>query len=161
MGTKVDYTNTIQVLTEFGNAIIDSYKEKLGSQGYQDGKLFNTIVLQGIKENKGNFNISINLEEYWKYIEYGRKAGAKMPPIKPIENWIIVKQIIPKPLTLKSGKTIIPSTKSLAFVIARSISRKGIKPRPYLKNSIDEMKKIFIERIKDAIAKDLKMIIEG
>lgn len=161
MGTKVDYTNTIQVLTEFGNAIIDSYKEKLGSQGYQDGKLFNNIVLKGVTENKGNFTISINLEEYWKYIEYGRRAGAKMPPIKAIENWINVKQIIPKPLTLKSGKTIIPSTKSLAFVIARSISRKGIKPRPYMKNSIDEMKKIFIERIKDAISKDLKMIIEG
>lgn len=161
METKVDYKNTMQVLTEFGNAIIDSYKEKLGSKGYQDGKLFNNIVLKGVTENKGNFTISIDLKEYWKYIEYGRRAGAKRPPIEVIEKWIDVKEIKSRPLTLKSGKTIIPNTKSLAFIIARSISRKGIKPRPYMKNSIDEMKKIFIERIKDAIAKDLKMIIEG
>jgi hypothetical protein len=44
------------------------------------------------------------MEEYWKYLEYGRKSG-KMPPIDDILSWINVKKILPrgnkKPITKK------------------------------------------------------------
>lgn len=149
------WKNTYQVLNEFGLELIAKYKDKLAQQDYTEGELFKTIKLEGIKYNNGIFNIEINIADYWKYIEYGRRAGAKMPPVNVIEKWITKKNIIPRPITLKSGKQVIPTTKSLAFVIARSIGIKGIKPRPYLNDSLDEIRLNLIDRLKDSITKDL------
>jgi hypothetical protein len=150
-----NWKNTYQVLNEFGLELIAKYKDKLAQQDYTEGELFKTIKLEGIKYRNGIFNIEINIADYWKYIEYGRRAGAKMPPVNVIEKWITKKNIIPRPITLKSGKQVIPTTKSLAFVIARSIGIKGIKPRPYLNDSLDEIRLNLIDKLKDSITKDL------
>lgn len=150
-----NWKNTYQVLNEFGLELIAKYKDKIAEQDYTEGELFKTIKLEGIKYKNGIFNIEINIADYWKYIEYGRRAGAKMPPVSVIEKWITKKNIIPRPITLKSGKQVIPTTKSLAFVIARSIGIKGIKPRPYLNDSLDEIRLNLIDRLKDSITKDL------
>lgn len=150
-----NWKNTYQVLNDFGLELIAKYKDKLAQQNYTEGELFKTIKLEGIKYKNGIFNIEINIADYWKYIEYGRRAGAKMPPVNVIEKWITKKNIIPRPITLKSGKQVIPTTKSLAFVIARSIGIKGIKPRPYLNDSLNEIRLNLIDKLKDSITKDL------
>lgn len=149
------YENTIKVLNEFANALINKYKGELSNAGYSSGSLYNTINVSGVRVTAGNFLVQINLEEYWKYIEYGRKAGSKQPPIKAIHDWIVKKNIIPRPIKLKSGKTRIPSQLSLAYVISRSIGIKGIKARPFLHNSIDKVKTEFIEKIKESLVKDV------
>jgi hypothetical protein len=55
-------------------------------------------------------------------MEYGRRAGAKPPPIDAIRPWVEDK--------LGDG--------SLAFVVARSIGRKGIKPHYFLRRAFQE-----------------------
>ena len=65
------------------------------------------------------FIVSFDLVDYWWYIENGRGPG-KMPPISAIEKWIEVKPIIPDSI---NGK--VPTTKQLAYMIARSIGEKG------------------------------------
>lgn len=65
------------------------------------------------------FTVSFDLVDYWWYVENGRGPG-KMPPISAIEKWIEVKPVIPDSRT---GK--VPTTKQLAFMIARSIGEKG------------------------------------
>ncbi len=52
-------------------------------------------------------------------MEYGRRAGAKPPPVEAIRPWVADKL----------------GDESLAFVMARSIGRKGIKPHYFLKRS--------------------------
>lgn len=151
----MDYVNTIKVLNEFADTLINEYKDKLGSEGWQSGKLYNSIKKVSVKNSKGNFKLTLNLEEYWKYIEYGRKAGAKMPPIISIKNWIVRKNIIPRPITLKNGKKVLPNINSLAFLISRSISKKGIKAKPFFKTSLQTAKDMFIDKIKDALVQDL------
>ena len=151
----MDYVNTIKVLNEFADTLINEYKDKLASEGWQSGKLYNSIKKVSVKNSKGNFKLTLNLEEYWKYIEYGRKAGAKMPPIKEIRKWIEKKNIIPRPIKLKSGKEYSPTRNTLAFLISRSISKKGIKPKPFFKTSLQTAKDMFIDKIKEALAKDL------
>ena len=79
-----------------------------------------------------------------------------MPPLDVIEKWINVRQIIPHSMTLKSGKTVIPSVKQLSFLIARSIGKRGIPPKPLFKNSFEAAKQQFIQVIKDAITQDIK-----
>lgn len=75
-----------------------------------------------------------NLPEQWKYVEYGRRKGAKMPPPDPIRQWIEIKRIVPR------GKITIPQ---LTFLIARGISKNGIPPRNYLSSAIDGHEKDF------------------
>ena len=62
--------------------------------------------------------------EHYIFVDKGRRAGAKMPPIKPIQQWI--KQ---RGLDLN------------AFAVARSIAKKGIKPTNIYTNAIVDFKK--------------------
>ena len=150
-----EFKHTIQAIDEFGRLIVDNYKAELEACGYQDGQLYRTLNYS-VSTGTGGWVISVSLEQYWKYIEAGRRAGAKMPPLDVIEKWINVRHIIPHSMTLKSGKTVIPSVKQLSFLIARSIGRRGIAPKPLFQNSFEAAKKQFIQVIKDAITQDIK-----
>lgn len=94
------------------------------------------------------YRIYLQLEDYWKYLEYGTKPH--FPPVEKIAEWIRIKPVLPRPNT--KGK--LPTQKQLAFMIARKISREGTKPTHTLQQTIDEfqlrnkVKKLFIESIK-------------
>ena len=75
----------------------------------------------------GNIVIQLLLNDYVQYIENGRKAGSKFPPIQPIVNW--------------AKKRGIPTDNSTIFLIRRAIAEDGIKPRPFMYkvlNTIDK-----------------------
>ena len=149
-----EFKHTIQAIDEFGRLIVDNYKAELEACGYQDGQLYRTLSYS-VKMNSSSWLISISLEEYWKYIEYGRRPG-KMPPLDVIEKWINVRQILPRPLTLKSGKSVVPTIPQLSFLIARKIGRDGIQPRPFFKQSFEEAKREYLAKIEEAIIQDIK-----
>lgn len=94
------------------------------------------------------YRIYLQLEDYWKYLEYGTKPH--FPPVDKIAEWIRIKPVLPRP----NAKGKLPTQKQLAFLIARSISIKGTKPTHTLQQTIDEfqlrkkVKKLFIESIK-------------
>ena len=152
--TASDFRHTMKALNDFGQKIVDNYKAELEACGYQDGQLYRTLSYS-VKMDNSSWLISISLEEYWKYIEYGRRPG-KMPPVSAIEDWIKVKQILPRPLTLKSGKSVVPTIPQLSFLIARKIGRDGIRPRPFFKQSSEEAKREFLHIIEEAVLADIK-----
>ena len=82
--TANDFKHTMKALNDFGQKIVDNYKAELEACGYQDGQLYRTLSYS-VKMENTSWLISISLEEYWKYIEAGRRAGAKMPPLDVIE----------------------------------------------------------------------------
>lgn len=153
--TASEFKHTMKALNDFGNFIITNYKSQLEAEQMNNGELYRTISYS-VSTGTGGWVISVSLADYWKYIENGRRAGAKMPPVSAIENWINVKQIVPHSMTLKSGKTVIPTIPQLSFLIARSIGRRGIPPKPLFKNSFEAAKQQFIQVIKDAITQDIK-----
>ena len=152
--TASDFKHTMKALNDFGNFIITNYKSQLEAEQMNNGDLYKTISYSVSTVSSG-WVISVSLADYWKYIEYGRRPG-KMPPVSAIENWINVKQIVPHSMTLKSGKTVIPTIPQLSFLIARSIGQRGIPPKPLFKNSFEAAKQQFIQVIKDAITQDIK-----
>lgn len=81
------------------------------------GRLLKSIDYKVIKQTTG-YILKITSEDYLKYVDGGRRAGAKMPPINPIKKWVEMRGI-------KFEKM---SSKQTAFIIARSISKKGIEP---------------------------------
>ena len=152
--TASDFRHTMKALNDFGNFIITNYKSQLEAEQMNNGELYRTISYSVSTVNSG-WVISVSLADYWKYVEYGRRPG-KMPPVSAIENWIKVKQILPRPLTLKSGKSVVPTIPQLSFLIARSIGRRGIAPKPLFQKSFEAAKQQFIQVIKDAITQDIK-----
>ena len=152
--TANDFKHTMKALNDFGKVIIDNYKSQLEAEQMNNGELYRTISYS-VSTGTGGWVVSVSLADYWKYVEYGRRPG-KMPPVSAIENWINVKQIVPHSMTLKSGKTVIPTIPQLSFLIARSIGRRGIAPKPLFQKSFEAAKQQFIQVIKDAITQDIK-----
>jgi hypothetical protein len=149
------YENLRKALEDFGQLLVDEYKDNLLiNDKLASGDLYNSVKYH-IKTDGAEFQVNLELNHYWKYIENGRKAG-KFPPIGKIEEWIRVKPVIPRPM--KNGK--LPTEQQLAFLISRKIANEGIKPTPILQESIDSVMYVMRELIEDALYKDINSEVE-
>ena len=159
------FLNEIQ---DFADELLVNYQ--LGLTQYNaiaTGNLLDTSIFKAIRDNEVIY-LNASLPEYWKYVEYGRKAGGKYPPRKAIENWIKVKNIQPYPD--KNGMT--PTTQQLAFLICRSIAINGIQPKNLLLNALKKTISEYADKfgknniditqlvVNDTIAKNVKIIID-
>lgn len=146
----MEFTNVIQFLNDFGKELADKNKRNLvNDDAVASGKLLNSIRYI-FNKNNTSFEISMEMAEYWKYVENGRKSG-KFPPISAIREWVNVKRVIPRPY---NGK--LPTENQLAFLIARSISKKGIKPKPIFNDTLDDAMNDFENGLEDAFTKDVE-----
>lgn len=139
----------ISILQQYGNQIIDAYRRKLYEGGSNaTGLLGNSLTTQ-VNAEDGIYEVTLQIQDYWKYVEYGRLPG-KWPPFDVIRQWIQVKPVIPTPST-RTGK--IPTIEQLTFLISRKIGEEGIEPKYYLNNVIDEVDLTYLE---DAITRSLE-----
>ena len=137
-----EYKQLIALLNKLGGEIRDKYKAKLKSKGsYATGKLYNSIGYKLIISETG-IKLDFVAEKYYINIENGRKAGGEMPPISLIRKWMISRSI--------------PDTNGAAYRIARKISEKGIKAKPYLKETQSEVIPNYRKQITDALDADIK-----
>ena len=102
------------------------------------------------KVTEQGVSISITTEQdYWKYIENGRKAGKMPPPNKLGKAWQSSQKIDPRkviaeiniknnPKSKRKQLSFDAATKQLSFIIARSIGRKGLKPRPFIDRVLND-----------------------
>ena len=156
----MDFENTAKTIQDYAERFIEVYRGRLKDFGYENGKLYKTLDYS-ISNEGITWVVTIHLEDYWKYIEDGRRPGAKMPPVEAIKKWIEYKKILPRPIQLKSGKTVIPSTQQLAFVIARSIGKNGIKARPIARETVDQLNNEFVSILKASIQRDIHQYLEN
>lgn len=146
-----NFERTTKILEEYSKAVLDEYirilqaNKKPASGELIDSASFSVMV------NGTQFICYLNLAEHWKYVENGRKAGGKFPPLEKIKEWIQIKPV--KPYALKNGK--IPTLDQLAYLIGRSIAKLGIKPLPAVEVAKTKMLPKYIEKIKVAILQDL------
>ena len=140
------------------NQFVLKLKDTIANNGSNaSGKLSNSI--KGIVKMNGKYlTVSLSMEDYWKYIEYGTRPH--FPPVDKIKEWIRVKPILPRPLS--NGK--LPTNDQLAFLIGRKISKVGTKPQPFLQKSITEFDlvskiyKIVTEEIEKQLEKEINNI---
>jgi len=81
--------------------------------------------LKVVARDDGDIVFDLMLNDYLVFIESGRRAGAKFPPVEPIVRW--------------AKKRGIPTDNSTIFLIRRAISRDGISPRPFMSYIFEEM----------------------
>jgi hypothetical protein len=114
--------------TEFGTAmqasVITIAEATKISAPYFRGRLTSSMLSKVTREQSGlvgEVYSSITDSVYPLVMEYGRRPGAKPPPVAAIMPWVVAK--------FGDG--------SLAYVIARSIGRKGIKPHYFLRKAFE------------------------
>ena len=147
---NMEFKNVVQFLNDFGKELADKYQRKLvNDDAVSSGKLLNSIKFI-FKKNNTSFEISMEMAEYWKYVENGRKRG-KFPPISAIREWVKVKPVMPRPY---NGK--LPTENQLAFLISRSIAKKGIRPKPIFNDTLDDAMNDFENGLEDAFTKDIE-----
>jgi HK97 gp10 family phage protein len=94
--------------------------------------------------------------EYGPYVEFGTRPH--WPPIAAILEWVKRKGLGAMRTSKKTGKTyrgrgvaVDAAQKSIAFLIARAISRRGTRPQPYLVPAFLRRLQIFTERLQGII----------
>lgn len=111
--------------------VLEKYNDRV--QQLMEANLADTTIGQNssfiLEYGDSVWEITFHTLDYYKYIESGRRAGSKMPPVSAIQAWIEKKHITPRPI---GGR--VPSLPQLAFLIARHIGRDGIPAKPYLQD---------------------------
>lgn len=158
-----------RVLQDFAKDIRENYKShlefhdrftRLGS----DTKLKDSLKTD-IQMDAYGYHVTLSLNDYWKYVEEGVQGAEnstspyKNPGWKAfphIQKWVEIKPIIPKPG--KNGK--IPSPKSLAFLITRSIVKNGTQGTHDYQVTKDNVIAWYNDRIEEALREDMKTYVK-
>lgn len=123
-----------KALERFRDHVVSVSKRNLtNSKKNSSKKLYNSIK-GDVKVMPNSFSIQFTMEDYGVFQDAGVSGTkkkyntpysykSKMPPVKAFDKWIVRKGLAPR----RSGGQFA-SRKSLAFLIARSVFRNGIKP---------------------------------
>lgn len=103
---------------------------KTGSNTLINSQIYKTLSVKAT--NDGDLIFDIILNDYLVFIENGRRKGAKMPPVEPIERWY----------KKKFGET--PDNNTI-YLIRRAISRDGIKARPFMAHVMEEIDREWVD----------------
>lgn len=126
----------LRIIQNWGNELISQMQNRLRSNKTNASSSLSQSIEPNIKSKQNGYNLSILMNEYWLYVEEGRKPG-KMPPIKNIYEWIQNKR--PLQAKIAQAPDTIAATKSLAYVIARKIAKKGTKAQPFISPSLKQV----------------------
>ena len=142
------FDNLLNALSEYRNAVAVHYKDRLVADDKKaTGQLINSISTE-IKVGSDTFEVVLNVVDYFKYVEEGRKPG-KFPPVDKILSWIRVKPVIPRPI---NGK--LPTEQQLAFLIGRKIATEGIEAGHQLRDTVQAINAEFIPKLEQALQED-------
>jgi len=165
-------------LNSFGKQVVRQAKENLASAG-KEGALQKSISFF-ITAQKGLITIKFKMDSYGKFVDkgvsgtekersytnykgktlkspfrYKKSKGHSQPPTKALDKWIVKKGIAPRD---KEGKFM--SRKSIKFLIARSIGKKGIQGISFFQKplmlGLQQFSGNFAASVKESIIDSLK-----
>lgn len=123
------------------------------------GKLQNSLkyfVAKSKFKTVLDFTTTDDVDSYAGVIEFGRRKGARQPPVSAILDWMKEKNI----RLQKKGGGFIKETpalrRSVAFLIARSIGKNGIEGIHYYRDAIESANEANPNLFSDAIKKEIE-----
>ena len=165
---------TERVLNEFKKFVVQQSRSRLTKGrkkygSYKDtNKLYNSIdgKVSVIKNNA--FSLSFFMEDYGKFQDKGVSGTekkyntpysykSKMPPISPLANWAKRKGIR---LRDDKGKFQKGNYKTIGFLIARSIQKKGLKPSLFFTKPFEQGFKKLPDELIEAYGLDIEEFLQ-
>lgn len=129
-----------EALKNLGQRIIsDAQKTLSRKKNVATGMLINSGA---VKEGADNAILAGFPTMYAYYVEFGRRAG-KWPPFRFIYEWVRVRHFAADD----------KEARSVAFLIQRSIGKKGTRPHPFLRPAYEKNKRILVQVLKKGAAK--------
>ena len=161
---NITWNKTQAVLERYGKSLVGRYRDDLAHTNRNASNKLSDTAISTVKVEETVISVELKLQDYWYYVDHGRKAG-KMPPISKIEKWIKDKHIPvssseetqQKKGKLKRKKRIKVAEKRhrLAFLIARKIGREGTKGTHALQNASEDTYNDFKVLLERALAEDV------
>ena len=129
----MEKTEVQKELERFRDYVVSQSRRNLSRLNKNSSKRLYQSIKGDVKAMPNSISIEFSMEDYGVFQDAGVSGTkkkyntpysykSKMPPAKVFDKWLIRKGIAPR----KNGK--FASRKSLAFLIARSVFRNGIKP---------------------------------
>lgn len=143
------WEKTYEVLKEYAielrNTLQDSY---ITDDRIATGDLLNSVEYI-IEKDDRQIEVSLQLEEWWKYVEYDTKPH--FPPPDAMLNYIKAKPILPR--QDRNGK--LPTPNQLAYLIGRKISEVGTTGTHNVRDTVRLINERYEEKIGQAISEDI------
>ena len=159
--------NVQKELNRFAKYVVSQSKANLTrGKKKSSNRLYDSIDYD-LNVSANSFSLKFLMEEYGKFQDKGVSGTKKkydtpysykdkMPPPNKMDKWIVKKNL--KGLRNDKGQFI--SRKSLQFMIARSIFRKGIKPSLFFTKPFEKAFKDLPQDIVKAYALDVEELIK-
>lgn len=159
--SDIKWDNLTRVLERYAEAFIKNAQQNLDkNDSNASGALQRSMDLDKITIDTDKMSVTIELEDYWYYVEHGtspdygaRKSERKMPPVKPLIEWIENKPVPPK----VEGLTV----KQRAYGLAKHIQKHGTKPKPFFEKAKKQTWQQFKDDIAEAVDLDVMNYIES
>ena len=129
--------DVLKIADDFGYQLVNELKAELFKAGKDASGTLLKSMRHEVKSADDKILIDIFAEDYFRYVDKGRRPGARMPPAEPIRKWLILKGI----------------RKELEFPIRRSIGIKGIKPLNILNPTVKKVTIEFLPHYEKEMAK--------
>ena len=141
---KIKWDSLNKVLEEFAEYFIQMAREHLQENNSNASYTLFDSFEKVIQIDDDYFSVKIGLEDYWKYVEEG--TSPHYPPIKPLLDWVAVKQGVPK-------------VEGFAYAVQNKIAKEGTEAKPFFEPAKIEAIEHFEEAISLAIEQDIDMYI--
>lgn len=137
------------ILQEMAEDIRTNYIDQLRAHKHPttENTLVNSVRTQ-VEVDGSFYEVTMTLRDYWKYVEEDTRPH--WPPKEPIDHWIEVKPIVPRPG--RNGR--VPSPASLSYLIRRKIATVGTKGTHDLAQTKDAVIPLYLDRLADALGHD-------
>ena len=160
-------TNTKESLEKFRKFVAQQSRSRLSKARKNDSKGLYKKLDGVLKVSPNSFKLSWNLG-YGNFQDKGVSGTekkydtpysykSKMPPVKPLADWAKRKGI---KLRDEKGKFKKGGYKTLGFLIARSIQRKGIKPSLFFTKPFEQGFKKLPDELLEAYGLDVEEFLQ-
>ena len=159
---------TYEALNKFGKYLVQQSRSNLTRGNKNVSKALYNDLDYNIEVGKESFLFSFKMPEYGIYQDSGVSGTekkyntpfsykSKMPPIKPLSDWAKARNIR---LRDDKGRFQKGNYKTIGFLIARSIQKKGIKPSLFFTRPFEKAFKNLPKELIEAFALDTKEFLE-
>jgi len=172
-------SNLSNVLNAFGKRVVKESKTALTKKKKNASKALYNSINYTFKESKNSFQLSINMEDYGKFIDKGVKGvggtkadgsswakkkvtnnlykyTTKKPPYMAFNGWTISRSIAPR-----NSKGQFTSRKSILIAIANSVYHTGLETTDFFTKPSESAYKDLLATVADAYALDMDKFLDN
>ena len=153
-------------LNTFRKRVIQQAKSNLTRTGKNASKRLYNSLDSDLKSSPNSFQLDFTMADYGEYVDKGVSGTQKkydtkyaytnkMPPPSKLDKWIVRRGLAPRD---KSGKLL--NRKTLQFLVARSIYRKGFKPSLFFTKPFENEYKKLSKDLIEAYGLDMSEFLQ-